>query len=189
VETIFQQYVPAAQTAQLWFRVNAGYDLNLQNLGKFCSIPGILKSGHALIADGWMEGYLRLSKAYYESLIQGVDNDCSPEPAAVAGRPCKTFGPRQARLTAYLYCDATTYSNHNCKSHRTGVVNVRSFQAIARADLGPILLISRPICQAQGELLATHVPSSSDFTRFKMVQQNAADPVLRQTRYSSSGLL
>ncbi|GAI09898.1 unnamed protein product, partial [marine sediment metagenome] len=55
VETVFQQYDHAAQKAQeIGLGVNAGHDLNLQNLGKFCSsIPGILEVsiGHALIAD------------------------------------------------------------------------------------------------------------------------------------------
>lgn len=71
VETIFQQYALAAQTAQaLGLGVNAGHDLNLQNLGKFCSIPGILEVsiGHALIADALEMGLSTAVKAYLRVL-------------------------------------------------------------------------------------------------------------------------
>lgn len=71
VETIFHQYALAAQTAQaLGLGVNAGHDLNLQNLGKFCSIPGILEVsiGHALIADALEMGLSTAVKAYLRVL-------------------------------------------------------------------------------------------------------------------------
>lgn len=72
VEPVFQQYVIAAQTAQaLGLGVNAGHDLNLQNLGKFCSIPGILEVsiGHALIADALEMGLSMAVKAYLQVLF------------------------------------------------------------------------------------------------------------------------
>lgn len=71
VEAVFQQYVLAAQTAQaLGLGVNAGHDLNRQNLGKFCSIPGILEVsiGHALIADALEMGLCKAVKAYLRVL-------------------------------------------------------------------------------------------------------------------------
>ena len=73
VETVFQQYVIAAQTAQaLGLGVNAGHDLNLQNLGKFCSLPGIMEVsiGHALIADALEMGLFGSVKAYLQVLSQ-----------------------------------------------------------------------------------------------------------------------
>ena len=73
VEPVFQQYAIAAQTAQaLGLGVNAGHDLNLQNLGKFCSIPGILEVsiGHALIADALEMGLSTAVKAYLQVLSQ-----------------------------------------------------------------------------------------------------------------------
>ncbi len=71
VEVVFQQYVLSAQTAQaLRLGVNAGHDLNRQNLGKFCSIPGILEVsiGHALIADALEMGLYTAVKAYLRIL-------------------------------------------------------------------------------------------------------------------------
>ncbi|MBD1929585.1 pyridoxine 5'-phosphate synthase [Trichocoleus sp. FACHB-90] len=73
VESVFQEYAIAAQMAQsLGLGVNAGHDLNLQNLGKFCSIPGILEVsiGHALIADALEIGLSGAVKAYLQVLSQ-----------------------------------------------------------------------------------------------------------------------
>lgn len=73
VETVFQQYASAAQQAQeVGLEVNAGHDLNLQNLGKFCSIPGIaeVSIGHALIADALEMGLLTAVKEYLKVLSQ-----------------------------------------------------------------------------------------------------------------------
>lgn len=72
-EAVFQQYAIAAQTAQaLGLGVNAGHDLNLQNLRKFCSIPGILEVsiGHALIADALEMGLSTAVKAYLQVLSE-----------------------------------------------------------------------------------------------------------------------
>ncbi|HAA31333.1 MAG TPA: pyridoxine 5'-phosphate synthase [Cyanobacteria bacterium UBA8553] len=67
VESIFQRYILAAQVAQaVGLGVNAGHDLNLQNLEKFCSIPQILEVsiGHALIAEALDMGLFNTVKAY-----------------------------------------------------------------------------------------------------------------------------
>ena len=71
VEFIFQQYVLAAKAAQsAGLGVNAGHDLNLQNLAKFCSIPDILEVsiGHALIAEALEMGLFNTVQAYLKIL-------------------------------------------------------------------------------------------------------------------------
>lgn len=71
VESVFQQYQSAAQKAlEIGLGVNAGHDLNLQNLAKFCSIPGILEVsiGHALIADALEMGLFPAVKEYLKVL-------------------------------------------------------------------------------------------------------------------------
>ncbi|HTE47735.1 MAG TPA: pyridoxine 5'-phosphate synthase [Gemmatimonadaceae bacterium] len=64
-------YAAAAAGAQAaGLGVNAGHDLNLSNLGAFCSIPGILEVsiGHALIADALEIGIPAAVCAYLEVL-------------------------------------------------------------------------------------------------------------------------
>lgn len=71
VEAVFQKYILAAKTAQdNNLGVNAGHDLNLQNLEKFCSIPNILEVsiGHALIAEALEIGLHNTVKAYLKIL-------------------------------------------------------------------------------------------------------------------------
>ena len=71
VETLFKQYKQAAQLAQeLGLGVNAGHDLNLENLARFCSIPHILEVsiGHAITADALKMGLGRAVKSYCELL-------------------------------------------------------------------------------------------------------------------------
>ena len=71
IDSVFQQYVLAAQAAQeVGLGVNAGHDLNLQNLEKFCSIPKILEVsiGHALIAEALEMGLFNTVKAYLKIL-------------------------------------------------------------------------------------------------------------------------
>ncbi|TAF57106.1 MAG: pyridoxine 5'-phosphate synthase [Oscillatoriales cyanobacterium] len=71
VESVFQQYVLAAKAAQsVGLGVNAGHDLNLENLAKFCSIPDILEVsiGHALIAEALEMGLSNTVKAYLKIL-------------------------------------------------------------------------------------------------------------------------
>jgi pyridoxine 5-phosphate synthase len=58
-EAVFETYADTARRAQaLGLGVNAGHDLSLENLGKFCTIPGIeeVSIGHALIGDALMLG-------------------------------------------------------------------------------------------------------------------------------------
>jgi len=73
VEPVFQQYARAAEKAQqIGLGVNAGHDLNRENLGKFCSIPGILEVsiGHALIADALEMGLFKTVQEYLKILSQ-----------------------------------------------------------------------------------------------------------------------
>ncbi len=70
-EAVFQKYADAARTAQdLGLGVNAGHDLNLKNVGKFCSIPGIkeVSIGHALIAEALEMGLFATVKEYLKIL-------------------------------------------------------------------------------------------------------------------------
>ena len=65
------RYAAAANTAQqLGLGVNAGHDLNLDNLGKFITIGGILEVsiGHALICEALKEGLGRTVKQYLKIL-------------------------------------------------------------------------------------------------------------------------
>ena len=60
-------YAKAAGTAQAFgLGVNAGHDLNLENLPDFCTIPNILECsiGHALIADALWLGLDEAVKRY-----------------------------------------------------------------------------------------------------------------------------
>ncbi|MCC5650560.1 pyridoxine 5'-phosphate synthase [Nostoc sp. XA013] len=71
VEPVFQDYQKATQKAQeIGLGVNAGHDLNLQNLEKFCSISGILEVsiGHALIADALEVGLFTAVQEYLKIL-------------------------------------------------------------------------------------------------------------------------
>lgn len=75
VESLFQTYYDAAILAQsLGLGVNAGHDLNLANLGKFCSIPNILEVsiGHALIADALELGLFQAVKEYLR-VLEDID--------------------------------------------------------------------------------------------------------------------
>jgi pyridoxine 5-phosphate synthase len=66
-EPVLAKYAWAADAAQAaGLGVNAGHDLNLKNLGKFCRIPGVLEVsiGHALIADALEMGFHNAVKAY-----------------------------------------------------------------------------------------------------------------------------
>lgn len=70
-EAIFAKYAAAAKAAQLsGLGVNAGHDLNLQNLGQFCTISGILEVsiGHALVSDALEMGLPEAVRAYLRVL-------------------------------------------------------------------------------------------------------------------------
>ena len=72
-ETVFERYADTARRAQaLGLGVNAGHDLSLENLGKFCTIPGIeeVSIGHALIGDALMLGLGGAVLAYLARLPQ-----------------------------------------------------------------------------------------------------------------------
>jgi pyridoxine 5-phosphate synthase len=71
VGPVFKQFVDSAQAAQdAGLGVNAGHDLNLDNLGEFVTIPGILEVsiGHALIADTVFMGLENTVRAYLKVL-------------------------------------------------------------------------------------------------------------------------
>jgi len=67
----FAAYAAAAGRArERGLGVNAGHDLNLDNLAHFCTIPGILEVsiGHALICDALRMGLAKTVKAYLREL-------------------------------------------------------------------------------------------------------------------------
>ncbi len=70
-DDVLAQYARAAASAPaMGLGVNAGHDLNLENLPAFCAIPGILEVsiGHALIADALKMGLNAAVKAYLGKL-------------------------------------------------------------------------------------------------------------------------
>ncbi len=70
-EAVLPKFAAAAQAAQaVGLGVNAGHDLNLDNLGLFCTIPGILEVsiGHALTADALYMGLSAAVNAYLNVL-------------------------------------------------------------------------------------------------------------------------
>jgi len=76
LDEILEQYAAAAKFAnEIGLGLNAGHDLNLNNLGKFCSaVPGILEVsiGHALIAEALQMGLETTVKKYLKILSQAV---------------------------------------------------------------------------------------------------------------------
>ena len=67
LDRVYQLYAAAAGKAQaLNLGVNAGHDLNLDNLGRFLSISGILEVsiGHAIITDALKMGMRQAVKSY-----------------------------------------------------------------------------------------------------------------------------
>jgi pyridoxine 5-phosphate synthase len=74
-EAVFEQFRSAAEQARAaGLGVNAGHDLNLDNLGKFCSIPGVqeVSIGHALISDALETGLFSAVQAYLK-ILAGCD--------------------------------------------------------------------------------------------------------------------
>ena len=70
-DEVFERYAQAARLAQhTGLGVNAGHDLNLHNLPRFCGIPGILEVsiGHALVADAIETGLAAAVRAYLEAV-------------------------------------------------------------------------------------------------------------------------
>jgi pyridoxine 5-phosphate synthase len=71
LETLFQQHLHAANLAtSLGMGVNAGHDLNLDNLAKFASIPDLLEVsiGHAFTVDSLNMGMVSALRAYQACL-------------------------------------------------------------------------------------------------------------------------
>ncbi len=75
----FRASADAAQEAGLG--VNAGHDLNLHNLPRFVTIPGVLEVsiGHALIADALERGLAGAVKAYLAALGRRDATSTQPE--------------------------------------------------------------------------------------------------------------
>ena len=75
LEAMTGEYAAAARRAQaLGLGVNAGHDLNLDNLGHFCrSVPGVLEVsiGHAITADALDMGWTKAVRAYLKVLKGG----------------------------------------------------------------------------------------------------------------------
>ncbi|MGV2829740.1 pyridoxine 5'-phosphate synthase [Myxosarcina sp. GI1(2024)] len=74
LEAVFQQYLKAATKAtELNLGINAGHDLNLKNLAKFCTIPNIVEVsiGHALTAEALEMGLAQTVKEYLKILTGG----------------------------------------------------------------------------------------------------------------------
>ena len=73
-EEVLQEYANAARAAQdAGLGVNAGHDLNLNNLGKFLGeVPGVLEVsiGHALIAEALEMGLFNTVKEYLKILAK-----------------------------------------------------------------------------------------------------------------------
>jgi pyridoxine 5-phosphate synthase len=76
LEARLKEYADAAKAAQdVGLGVNAGHDLNLQNLGKFCSnVRGILEVsiGHALIAEALEMGLYKTVEEYLKVLSKSA---------------------------------------------------------------------------------------------------------------------
>ena len=74
LDEILEKYAAAARFAnEIGLGLNAGHDLNLNNLRKFCSaVPGILEVsiGHALIAEALQMGLYNTVKEYLKVLAQ-----------------------------------------------------------------------------------------------------------------------
>jgi pyridoxine 5-phosphate synthase len=72
LEPLFVRYMESAQLAtDLGLGVNAGHDLNLDNLGRFATIPGLLEVsiGHALTVDALRLGMDNAVRAYKALLV------------------------------------------------------------------------------------------------------------------------
>lgn len=70
-EQVFETYVRSAECARaLGLGINAGHDLNLDNLPRMATLPGLLEVsiGHALIADAIFLGLAETVRAYLRAL-------------------------------------------------------------------------------------------------------------------------
>ncbi len=67
-DAVFERYrAAAAEATALGLGLNAGHDLDLQNLGRFLSIPGILEVsiGHALVVECLEQGVETVIRQYH----------------------------------------------------------------------------------------------------------------------------
>lgn len=74
-DSVFECFALAATKAhEVGLGVNAGHDLNLQNLGRFCSIPNIaeVSIGHALVSDALEMGMFHAVQAYLKVLEESA---------------------------------------------------------------------------------------------------------------------
>jgi pyridoxine 5-phosphate synthase len=70
-EAVFEEFAQASKKAsEVCLGVNAGHDLNLENLARFCSIPNIaeVSIGHALVSDALEMGMFNAVQAYLKVL-------------------------------------------------------------------------------------------------------------------------
>ncbi len=70
LEVVFERYrVAAIKAAAVGLGINAGHDLNLVNLPRFATIPGLLEFsiGHALIVDAISMGLARTLRLYLDA--------------------------------------------------------------------------------------------------------------------------
>lgn len=77
-EEMVQAFNAAAQRArQVGLGVNAGHDLNLQNLARFLTIPDILEVsiGHALVAESIEQGLVAVIAAYRAIIGRSSSSD------------------------------------------------------------------------------------------------------------------
>ncbi len=75
LEQVFEVYRRASASAQEHgLGVNAGHDLNQENLGKFLTIPGILEVsiGHALTVEALLSGYENTVRSYVSIVAQSI---------------------------------------------------------------------------------------------------------------------
>jgi len=76
LQPVLSKFVAAAKKAhEIGLGVNAGHDLNLDNLATFCgTVPNVLEVsiGHALVADALDMGLKLAVKAYLETLEHGA---------------------------------------------------------------------------------------------------------------------
>lgn len=73
LESIFQAHCQAAITAQeIGLGINAGHDLNLQNLAKYCTVPGLqeVSIGHGLTIESLSFGMAKVV-SQYRDICQG----------------------------------------------------------------------------------------------------------------------
>jgi len=71
IDTVFQQFVLAAEVAlEEGLAVNAGHDLDLNNLPRFTTVPGLqeVSIGHALTVDAIRMGLAATVAAYQQAL-------------------------------------------------------------------------------------------------------------------------